>query len=247
MKIVLLGTGFAVPSKDRVQSGILVESEENKILLDCGSGVLGNLAKAGYGATDITHVFFTHLHLDHNIDFLALLKARWILEENKARVFGPVGTKKLIDAFFKAYPYLEDRFELEITELVSGDVFTLGNDRISCASVNHSPESIAYKIESDASVVHAGDTEPCDGVKTLVGGGVDILIHECSLFDSKIEGHTSAKSLGEFLKDLPVKRLVLTHFSSEIPGHEDEVVEILKRYFSGEIIIGEDLLSMETP
>ncbi len=247
MRVVLLGTGFAVPSRERVQSGVLVETGGNLILLDCGGGVLGNVAKAGYNATDVTHVFLTHLHLDHNIDLFPLLKARWILEENKAKVYGPEGTKKLIDALFEAYPYLKDRFDLEITELKNGDVVSLGDDRITCASVRHSPESIAYRIESVSFIVYTGDTEPCEGVKTLIGDGIDVLIHECSLFDSYIEGHTSVKSLGVFLKDEPIKKLVLTHFSSEIHGHEEEIVEIIKRYFSGEIVIGEDLLSLDLP
>lgn len=247
MRIVFLGTGFAVPSKERVQSGVLIETKKNKILMDCGGGVLGNLPKAGYSPNDITHVFFSHLHLDHNIDFLPLLKARWILEENTVKLYGPKGSEKLVEALFGAYPYLEDVFELDIKELENGDVFYIEDDRISCGSACHSPESIAYRIESEGSLIYSGDTQPCDGIKTLVGEGVDMLVHECSLFDSKIEGHTNVKSLGEFMKDLPVERLVLTHFSSEITGREGEVVEILKQYFSGEIVMGEDLLTLEIP
>jgi len=104
MRIVLLGTGYAVPSQKRVQSGVLIETGENLILVDCGSGVLGNLTKAGYSPTDITHIFFTHHHLDHDIDFFPILKARLLLGKTEARVYGPEGTEKWTNALFEAYP-----------------------------------------------------------------------------------------------------------------------------------------------
>jgi ribonuclease BN (tRNA processing enzyme) len=245
MRIVLLGTGFAVPSQKRVQSGILIETKENLILLDCGSGVMGNLAKAGYDTVDLTHVFFTHHHLDHNIDFFPILKARLLLGNTEMKAYGPEGTKKWINSLFEAYSYLEGRLDLEVRELEDGDTVDIGGDRITCASACHSPHGIAYRIDSESSVVYSGDTEPCAGVKTLIGGGTDVLIHECSVLDSYIEGHTTLKSLGEFLKDVQVKRLVLTHLPLEISEHEKEIVEILKQGFSGEIVIGEDLLSLE--
>ncbi|MEE8402336.1 MAG: MBL fold metallo-hydrolase, partial [Candidatus Hydrothermarchaeaceae archaeon] len=167
----------------------------------------------------------------------------------KANVYGPEGTKKWIDALFEAYPYLEGKLDLEVKELKDGETVALGSDTITCASTFHSPDSIAYRIDSASSVVYSGDTEPCGGMKTLLGSGTDVLIHECSVLDSSEhrEGHTTPTALGEFLKNAPVKTLVLTHFSSEIPGHEGEIVEILKRYFTGKIVIGEDLLSLKAP
>lgn len=248
MKIVLLGTGFAVPSKERVQSGILIETGENRILMDCGSGVLGNLAKAGYSPADITHVLFTHHHLDHDIDFLPLLKARLLFDKTGMKVYGPEGTEKWADALLGAYPYLEGRFELGIKELRDGEVLNIGSDRVECAAVSHPNGGIAYRIESGASVVYSGDTEPCAGVKALIGDGTDILIHECSVPDSSdIEGHTTPGSLGRFLEGAPVNKLVLTHLSPEVSLMEKEVVETIKRYFAGEIIVGEDLMSLEVP
>ncbi len=249
MRIVMLGTGFAVPSQERVQSGVLIETGEDLILLDCGSGVLGNLAKAGYSPTDVTHIFFTHHHLDHDIDFFPLLKARLILGNGRAKVYGPVGTKRWINALFGVYPYLEEKLKLEVRELGDGETVAVGDGSVTCASACHAPNSIAYRVDSTSSVVYSGDTEPCAGVKTLLAEGVDVLIHECSVLDLSEHraGHTTPTALGEFLKDAPVKTLVLTHFSSEISGHEQEIVDILKRYFAGEIVIGKDLLSLEVP
>jgi ribonuclease BN (tRNA processing enzyme) len=249
MRIVLLGTGFAVPSQKRVQSGVLIGTEGNLILLDCGSGVMGNLAKAGYDTTDITQIFFTHAHLDHNIDFFPILKARILLGKAEMKAYGPVGTERWIKGLFEAYPYLEGRLDLKVCELKDGDVVDIGNDKVTCASTCHVDNSIGYRIDSDSSVVCSGDTEPCAGVKTLIGDWADVLIHECSVLDSSEheKGHTTPTALGEFLKDVPVERLVLTHFSSEISGNEKEIVEIIKRYFSGDVVVGEDLLSLDVP
>ncbi len=249
MRIILLGTGFAVPSKERVQSGVLIGTKENLMLFDCGSGVLGNLACAGYSPRDVEHVFFTHHHLDHDIDFFPLLKARLILGKTRLSAYGPKGTKKWTDALFDAYPYLKGRFDLKIRELIEGEKVQIGNDSVTCASVLHAEGSIAYRVDSGSSIVYSGDTEPCEGVKTLLKGGVDMLIHECSVLDSSehSEGHTTPSALSKFLKNMQVKTLVLTHFSPEISGNEKEVLKILKERFTGKIIIGKDLLSLELP
>lgn len=43
--------------------------------VDCGNGVLYQLAKLGIAPREITHVFITHHHVDHNADLGYLLVA----------------------------------------------------------------------------------------------------------------------------------------------------------------------------
>lgn len=245
MRATLLGTGFSIPFPGRAQSGVLVETEENLILLDCGSGVLERISRSGYHHTKISHVFFTHHHLDHDMDFLALLKANYLLGRKDMKVFGPEGNEEWVASLLGAYPYLRDRFEMEVEELQDGDVITIEKDIIEVRGVAHILPSLAYRIDSGgSSLVYSGDTEPCEGVRLLCERGVDVLIHECSSLES-YEGHTSPKELGEFAETLPVKRLVLTHFSPEVEDHLPEIAEMVAESFHGEIILGYDLLKLE--
>ncbi|NOZ77490.1 MAG: MBL fold metallo-hydrolase, partial [Euryarchaeota archaeon] len=89
MKAVLLGTGFAVPSRERVQAGILVDTGGGLMLLDCGAGVLHRIPRSGYDFKGITHIFLSHLHLDHNADLFPLLKAMALSGVEGVAVAGP--------------------------------------------------------------------------------------------------------------------------------------------------------------
>src|SRR5581483_8585468 len=62
MRIRLLGTGTPTPSLKRMSSSYLVEVGERKALFDFGPGAYHRMMEAGVRATQITDVFFTHLH-----------------------------------------------------------------------------------------------------------------------------------------------------------------------------------------
>ena len=250
MRITLLGTGFAIPFKDRVQSGVLVETDGELILLDCGAGVLSRLSQSRYGHMDIDHVFFTHHHLDHNSDFLALLKADFLKGRNHLNIYGPVGTKDWISSLFDAYPYLKGRFDLNIVEINGGDVVKFGDIVVSCENMEHILPTIGYRIETkEGSVVYTGDTVPCEGVKRLCNEGLNILIHECAFPDpikgETVEGHTTPSTLGRLIGGMDIEKIVITHFAPEAEGKQDEMVESLKRFFNGDVIAAYDLLEIE--
>jgi ribonuclease BN (tRNA processing enzyme) len=145
----------------------------------------------------------------------------------------------------KSYPYLQGRFELDTKELQSMDVFNIGRDEIRVATTSHFEPSLAYRIDSkSSSVIFSGDTEPCEGIKKLIGDNVGVLIHECSSI-SKVSGHTNPKTLARFIKGLPVYKLILTHFSPEVESNMENIKDIVSTAFNGEIIFAEDLMKLE--
>ena len=77
MKITLLGTGSPEAYARRASSGYLVEIGEDVILLDCGGGVYDRLLQSGRLPSDITHLFLTHLHTDHMMDYARLVHGAW--------------------------------------------------------------------------------------------------------------------------------------------------------------------------
>jgi len=98
VRIRLLGTGTPTPSLKRMSSGYLVETGSRKILFDFGPGAYHRLLEAGVKPTEVTDVFFTHLHYDHCLDYIRLVMTRW--DQGAGRipelnVYGPAHTARM--------------------------------------------------------------------------------------------------------------------------------------------------------
>lgn len=64
MRITFLGTGSAMPTGERFQTGILLERDDRRLLVDCGSGALHGLARTNAGYEGVSSVLLTHHHLE---------------------------------------------------------------------------------------------------------------------------------------------------------------------------------------
>ena len=100
MKITCLGTGSPEPYIQRASSGYLVEIGNDKILLDCGGGVVSRLIEAGHLPSHITHLFFTHLHSDHMMDYARLVHCAWDEGAKPLPVYGPAPISNINDKLF---------------------------------------------------------------------------------------------------------------------------------------------------
>jgi ribonuclease BN (tRNA processing enzyme) len=250
MEITFLGTGVAIPQKNRVQSGMLVRLEEKPLLIDCGSGVLSRFPEAGVSHTEVDTVLLSHLHLDHVADLHPLIKANWLRGINSMKVYGPEGTDEWFSKVLDAYDYLLEEVDIDITELLPGKEFTLdGFDcEISCTAAAHSVPTLAYRVTGeDGEFVYSGDTEPSKEIIELAAEA-DLLIHECSFpLSMKVTNHTTPGTLADILEECntEIGSICLTHFYPEMRGHERETVYRLKKYFEGEVILAEDLMKLE--
>lgn len=117
MEITFLGTGVAIPQKNRVQSGMLVRLEEKPLLVDCGSGVLNRFPETGISHTEVDTVLLSHLHLDHVADLHPLIKANWLRGNTSMKVYGPEGTEEWFSKVIDAYEYLQEEVDVDIIEL----------------------------------------------------------------------------------------------------------------------------------
>jgi ribonuclease BN (tRNA processing enzyme) len=98
--IYVLGAGTPTPTAQRFGSSFVIKTEDNQIMLDCGPAATHKLVQAGLWPTDIDHLFFTHHHFDHDIDYPCFLLCRWdqsIGKENELKVFGPTLTEKITE------------------------------------------------------------------------------------------------------------------------------------------------------
>ena len=97
-RIYVLGSGTPTPSPDRYGTSHVLQIGDDMIMVDCGPAATHKLVKAGLWPTDVSHLFFTHHHFDHDVDYPCFLLTRWdqsIGNERELEVFGPAPTELL--------------------------------------------------------------------------------------------------------------------------------------------------------
>lgn len=97
-RMFILGAGTPHPSASRFGSSFVVDTGDGRLMFDCGPATTHKLAKAGLLPTDISHLFFTHHHFDHDADLPCFLLSRWdqsINNDQPLSVFGPPPTERL--------------------------------------------------------------------------------------------------------------------------------------------------------
>ncbi len=214
MKITCLGTGCPEPNQLRASSGYLVEVGQDTILLDCGGGVFDRLIQTGRKPSDITHLFFTHLHSDHMMDYARLVHAAWDEGGKPLKVFGPAPIASITEKLFgrdgvfatdliartenagSQEVWIERGGSLprpwpapEINEVEPGFSYEAnGWTLTSCTAPHAQPqlECMAFRVDaSDLSFVYSGDSALCNQVENLAQDA-DLLIHWCYRLSSDV-------------------------------------------------------------
>ncbi len=207
MKLTVLGSGSPEAYARRASSGYLLEIGKDRILFDCGGGVVDNLIRSGRLPKDITHLFFTHFHSDHMMDYARLVHAAWDEGAPPLKVFGPAPLAKITNGFFRSDGILSHdlraRTELPqsqqvwvarggtlprswpdplITEIEPGFVFAGDGWRLTSAQAIHAQpvlECLGFAVEANGrKFVYSGDTGINREIAALCNGA-DFLLHWC--------------------------------------------------------------------
>jgi len=102
-RLTLIGTGTPTPLHHRAGSSYLVEFGEQKLLIDCGPGSVRRLLQRGVDLRSIGHLFLTHLHYDHCVDYGYLVLTRWdqgVGNIPDLEVCGPTPTAHMTERLF---------------------------------------------------------------------------------------------------------------------------------------------------
>jgi ribonuclease BN (tRNA processing enzyme) len=162
-------------------------------VVDCGLGVTDQLVRAGVPLRSLRHIFITHHHSDHNLEYGNLFYTAWAtglttavdawgpppLVEMTRQFFALNGTD--IDIRISDEGRADPRPLLRPHEFSSGGVVLQNEDvKVTAAVVPHPPvtPSFAYRFDTvDRSIVISGDTAYSDAVVALAKGA-DVLVHE---------------------------------------------------------------------
>src|SRR3712207_4741898 len=86
MEITVVGSGTVVPRLQRRQSCVVVETGEETLVFDLGSGAVRGMLHAGLDPFSVDRIFFTHFHPGHTVDVGPLLfSIKYGAEEERTR------------------------------------------------------------------------------------------------------------------------------------------------------------------
>ncbi|MFC6973522.1 MBL fold metallo-hydrolase [Halomicroarcula sp. GCM10025709] len=248
MRLTFLGTGSAMPTGTRAQSGYLLRHGDETLLVDCGSGVLNALARTDVGYEGVDTVVLTHHHLDHVSDLAVLLKARWLAGETDLTVVGPPGTSDLVEETLAVHEYMQGRLDLTLRDRTTG-TFDLAGFTIESMAVRHSMQCFAYRLQpadGGPSVVLSGDTEAFPELIEFADGAA-VLVHDCSFPDDvDVSNHPTPTTLGEALAaaEAELGRVYLTHLYPHTEGRHEEMLASLADHYDGQVTFAEDGLTV---
>ncbi len=271
-KLVLLGTGTPFADPERSGPSLAIVVGNHSYLVDAGPGLVRRAAAAynkgqqGLQADQLRTLFLTHLHSDHTAGLSDLIFTPAVLDRNTPlRVFGPKGTKKMVQHTQKAFKEdMEIRihglefgnalgYQVQVHEITPGIIYQDSLIRVQAFRVKHGAwkEAFGFRFETaDKIIVVSGD---CTYSEELIeqAKGADILVHEVysSLGLNKREQrwknyhstfHTSPEQLGLIAKLAQPKLLVLTHqlFFGTPP---DQLLKEVQNAYQGKVVQGNDL------
>ncbi len=115
--VTILGSGAALPSKNRMPSAQYVNCNNRHFLIDCAEGTQLQLRKYKINFQKINHIFISHLHGDHYFGLVGLLSTMNLLgREKELFVYGP----KELEGFIRPMLEFEGsrlRFNVSFLEL----------------------------------------------------------------------------------------------------------------------------------
>lgn len=160
MKIVFLGTGAMVPTKDRNVQSIYLEYNGEGILVDCGEGTQRQMSVMGLNRQKVKKVLISHWHGDHVSGLIGLIQTLGNIDEpGTLKVFGPEGSKHYFDHLMGSCAF-DPRLQVELIEVKPEDDKTklcFENDKylIEAVSLKHSIPCNGYSfIEKDQRVIN---------------------------------------------------------------------------------------------
>jgi len=146
-KIVFLGTGGSVPTKNRNHSAILLSLAGENFLVDCGEGTQRQLRIAGISPTKIDKILVTHWHGDHVLGIPGLIQTLSMMNYSKTlKIYGPKGTSHHISLVRELIKRVN--IPIEVHE-VSGTFIKCKGFHVEAASMAHGIPTNAYSFVID--------------------------------------------------------------------------------------------------
>jgi ribonuclease BN (tRNA processing enzyme) len=253
MKLVVLGSGTAVPHVARAASGYWLETGSGSLLLDIGTDAPHRMAEEQLNWPDLDAIWISHFHLDHIGGLAPFLfgtrNAPQTQQRRKPlRIYGPGGFSKLLSAIDESnhYRLLEQPFPVELLEVEPSTGFEILPGVLATTfSTPHTRESMAIRLKekSGSVLVYTSDTGYADELAEFARE-TTVLLMECAFYRNKpVEKHLELKDAMHIARNAQPQKVVLTHLYLEWDGID--LAGEARKLWSGETIEAFDRLRLE--
>jgi ribonuclease BN (tRNA processing enzyme) len=192
-------------------------SDSAKILIDCGSGVIGKLQQY-IDIEELDAVILSHLHNDHAGDMLTLgyavdIKTKRHQRLEPLKVYMP---SEPVEEFAR----IERKQSFEIIKIDENMVLEIKDIKVNFKEMKHGYQNYAVSIKKgNKRFVYSGDTMPNDELVEFAKNA-DLFLCEAGLLERDEKCiramHLTAKEAGEIAEKAGVRRLLLTHFLPDV-------------------------------
>ncbi len=224
MRLTVVGSGTSQPQPETPASGLLIETDETALLVDCGQGIIRELMSIR-DPRELDAIVIGHMHADHYIDLVSL---RYLLPwEGVAGEHMPVllppGGKARLDALaigISERPHFFDD-AYSVLEYDPDHRLHVGDLTITFVEGQHYVPAWGCVIRdaAGATIAISGDTGPSDRF-VEAARGADLFVAEATLvsseFDDPRRGHLTPEEALDMADRAGAAQVVLVHFRAEL-------------------------------
>jgi len=154
MKVIFLGSGGSVPTKERGMPSVLIEYMNELFLFDCGEGTLRQIMiysskngknKEKINFMHINKIFISHFHADHIGGLIGIINTTNFFErKDPLEIYGGKG----IEAIIRKLPIPNNAMQFVKTHEISENSIIEGERyKIIPFKTIHAPESFGFVFE----------------------------------------------------------------------------------------------------
>ena len=146
LRVIFLGTGGSLPTRNRNPSAIMVNREGELLLFDCGEGTQQQMMRARTGMMSLSSIFVSHFHADHFLGIPGLIQTMSFMGRTEPLlIYGPEGTREFTE-LFKAFGFFNFKYEIYGIQLKPGDILERNGYVIRALKTEHSIPSLGYAL-----------------------------------------------------------------------------------------------------
>jgi len=219
-RLHFLGTGTPIGLRGLHQACFLLETGNQKLLLDCGMTALASLGRAGIDPGEIDAVVISHLHGDH-FGGLAPLMLDATLRRRDAplTIAGPAQTRERVAIALGIFGWTTARMDAAtFVVLEPGLVRRVADCEVTAFAVPHNPATSPTGLRISINGVTIGYSGDAGWSPALLDVARDADLFICAVWslDTADPTFLDLATLVRKQSELECRRMVLTHLGPEV-------------------------------
>lgn len=229
----IVGVSATAPVSSSAASGYLLAGPDGSVLVDCGPGIVMELARQRL-LDDVVAVVVTHRHADHALDLGALAYRLQFPSPRPAPVplYLPAESLDFVAQFDRLigiatvptlHAPLAQAFDVRGLDLDSAEPFeVIPGLQLTAFAAHHAVPSASLRFEdvvTGAIVAFSSDTSECAGVRAAAAGA-DLFVCEATYLTATMaelqgHGHLTGEGAGRLAAEAGVRTLLVSHIADQ--------------------------------